>query len=126
MLECHCEAVTIVWIASQFTDEHRATMTWLNSITDERFKFFALEIELWKIGTSSPASLAVVHLRPESAFRPTNPPSTPLHDAAAFDDVGAVQEAGDVGVVGFGDQHRLPLALQLFEHVGGLQNQLRA
>jgi hypothetical protein len=45
-------AVTIVWIADQFTDEHRATLDWLNEITDEDINFFGLEIELWKIGDS--------------------------------------------------------------------------
>jgi hypothetical protein len=49
------KAVTIVWIARQFTDEHRATLDWLNSITDEEFQFFGLEIELWCIGSSPPA-----------------------------------------------------------------------
>lgn len=45
-------AVTIVWIAARFTDEHRATLDWLNRITDETFNFFALEVELWRIGDS--------------------------------------------------------------------------
>jgi hypothetical protein len=46
------QAVTIVWIAERFTDEHRAALDWLNEITDERFSFFGLEIELWRIGAS--------------------------------------------------------------------------
>ena len=45
-------AVTIVWIAQPFRDEHRATLDWLNEITDERFRFFGLEVELWKIENS--------------------------------------------------------------------------
>jgi len=45
-------AVTIVWIAERFTDEHRAALDWLNEITDDRFNFFGIEIELWKIGDS--------------------------------------------------------------------------
>jgi hypothetical protein len=49
------EAVTIVWIAARFTDEHRSTLDWLNKITDERFKFFGLEVELWRIGDSPAA-----------------------------------------------------------------------
>lgn len=49
------QAVTIVWIAAPFTEEHRATLNWLNGITDERFRFFGLEIELWKISNSAPA-----------------------------------------------------------------------
>ena len=49
------QAVTIVWIAARFTEEHRATLDWLNEITDERFRFFGLEVELWRIGDSPPA-----------------------------------------------------------------------
>ncbi len=43
-------AVTIVWISPNFREEHRAALDWLNEITDERFNFFGLEIELWQIG----------------------------------------------------------------------------
>jgi len=46
------EAVTIVWIAARFTEEHRSTLDWLNKITDESFRFFGLEVELWRIGDS--------------------------------------------------------------------------
>ncbi|MBZ5572230.1 MAG: DUF4268 domain-containing protein [Acidobacteriia bacterium] len=46
------QAVTIVWIAERFTDEHRATLDWLNEKTDEQINFFGLEIELWRIGDS--------------------------------------------------------------------------
>ncbi len=47
--------VTVVWVASRFTDEHRAAMDWLNEVTGEGFSFFALEIELWQIGDSAVA-----------------------------------------------------------------------
>ena len=46
------EAVNIVWIAERFTEEHRATLDWLNEISDERFNFFGLEVELWRISDS--------------------------------------------------------------------------
>jgi hypothetical protein len=46
------EAVTIVWVAKRFTDEHRAALDWLNEHTDENINFFGLEIELWKIQNS--------------------------------------------------------------------------
>lgn len=49
------EAVTIVWIAARFTEEHRSTLDWLNRITDESFRFFGLEVELWRIGNSPAA-----------------------------------------------------------------------
>src|SRR5438874_2064357 len=46
------QAVTIVWVAERFTDEHRATLDWLNEITDDQINFFGLEIELWRIADS--------------------------------------------------------------------------
>lgn len=46
------QAVTIVWVASKFTEEHRAALDWLNKITDESFRFFGLEVELWRIDDS--------------------------------------------------------------------------
>lgn len=49
------EAVTIVWIAARFNEEHRATLDWLNRITDQSFRFFGLEVELWRIGDSPAA-----------------------------------------------------------------------
>ena len=49
------DAVTMVWIASKFTEEHRAALDWLNKITDEKFRFFGLEVEAWQIGDSIPA-----------------------------------------------------------------------
>lgn len=46
------KAVNIIWIAATFTDEHRAALDWLNTVTDDDFRFFALEVELWRIGES--------------------------------------------------------------------------
>ena len=48
-------AVTIVWIAESFTDEHQATIEWLNEVTVEDINFFSLEVEIWKIGDSAKA-----------------------------------------------------------------------
>lgn len=48
-------AKTVVWVAQRFTEEHRAVLDWLNEITEEDYGFFALEIELWRIGNSPPA-----------------------------------------------------------------------
>ena len=46
------EAVTIVWVAERFTEEHRAALDWLNEITNDKFNFFGVEIELFQIGDS--------------------------------------------------------------------------
>jgi hypothetical protein len=50
------DAVTIIWVAADFTEEHRAALDWLNRISHEDFRFFGIEIELWRIGDSQPAS----------------------------------------------------------------------
>lgn len=46
------QAVTLVWISTEFRDSHRATLDWQNEITEARFKFFGVELYTWK-GTAS-------------------------------------------------------------------------
>ncbi len=46
------DAVSIVWVSTMFTDEHRAALDWRNRMTIESANFFGLEIELWRIGDS--------------------------------------------------------------------------
>ena len=58
------EAVTIIWIAERFTEEHRAAIDWLNSITDKEFNFFGVEIGLIKIGESLAAPMFNVIAKP--------------------------------------------------------------
>jgi hypothetical protein len=48
-------AKTVVWIAETIQADHRAAIDWLNNNTTEDFSFFAIEIELWRIGNSPPA-----------------------------------------------------------------------
>ena len=58
------DAVTIIWIAERFTEEHRAAIDWLNSITDKEFNFFGVEVELIKIGNSPAAPMFNVIAKP--------------------------------------------------------------
>lgn len=62
-------AVTIVWIAAKFTDEHRAALDWLNECTDENLNFFGIEIELWRIGDSAIAPKFNVVCKPNDWTR---------------------------------------------------------
>lgn len=57
-------ALTIIWIAERFTDEHRATIDWLNEIVSENVRFFGIEIEIWRIGDSNPAPKFNIVARP--------------------------------------------------------------
>jgi hypothetical protein len=61
--------VTIVWIAAQFTDEHRAALDWLNESTAEGINFFGLEIELWRIAGSPVAPKFNVISKPNDWYR---------------------------------------------------------
>lgn len=54
-LASHEGKATLVWIAEDFRDEHRAVIDWLNRNTSEDFAFFAVVIELWSISGSPPA-----------------------------------------------------------------------
>lgn len=58
------DAVTIIWIAERFTEEHRAAIDWLNRITDKEFNFFGVEIGLIKIGDSNAAPVFNVIAKP--------------------------------------------------------------
>ena len=49
------EATAFVWIAKSFQEKHRAALDRLNEMTEERFQFFGVEIELWRIGDSPAA-----------------------------------------------------------------------
>jgi hypothetical protein len=66
------KAVTIVWVAAQFTEEHRATLDWLNNITDDGFQFFGLEVELWRIGDSPAAPKFNIASKPNDWTRSVN------------------------------------------------------
>ena len=48
-------AQTVVWIAEEFRDEHRAALDLLNASTSREYAYFGVEIELLKIDGSRPA-----------------------------------------------------------------------
>lgn len=66
------DAVTIIWIAKKFTEEHRAAIDWLNRITDDKFNFFGIEIEVYKIGDSLPAPLFQIVSKPNDWSKSIN------------------------------------------------------
>jgi hypothetical protein len=70
------DAVTIIWIAKTFSEEHRATLDWLNKITDEGINFFGIEIEVYKIGDSLPAPLFNIIAKPNDWFKSIRSSST--------------------------------------------------
>lgn len=59
-------AGVIVWIAGEFTDEHRAAVDWLNQETGASVDFFGVIVEAWKIGCSQVAPHFTVVAMPNS------------------------------------------------------------
>ena len=49
------DAKIVVWISTEVRDEHRKAIHWLNEQTTDAVAFFAVELEVWKIGESLPA-----------------------------------------------------------------------
>jgi len=85
-------AKTVVWIAETIQADHRAAIDWLNTNTTEEFSFFAIEIELWRIGSSPPAPRFNVIASPNDWTR------------------SARTAARQVGEVALTDRHRVRLA----------------
>lgn len=46
------DARKVIWVAESFRPEHIAALEFLNQHTTEELNFFAVEIELWRIGSS--------------------------------------------------------------------------
>ncbi len=79
------KAVTVVWIAKRFTEEHRATLDWLNEITDEHFNFFGLEVELWRIGNSPVAPKFNIVSKPNDWSKTVTVGATEVRNTALTD-----------------------------------------
>jgi hypothetical protein len=58
------DAYTVIWIASEFDEQYRAAIDWLNSISDEEHNFFGIEIKLIKIGDSLAAPMFNLVVKP--------------------------------------------------------------
>ena len=46
---------SVIWLSTRFREEHRAAIDWLNRSTIDGYDFFAVEIEVIRIGDSAPA-----------------------------------------------------------------------
>ena len=72
-----CEAHIVIWVATQFKDEHRATIDWLNSRTNEEIDFYGVEVRVVKIGDSLPAPDFRLVARPNTWSRQTRRAASP-------------------------------------------------
>ena len=70
-------ARTVVWIAEEFRDEHRAALDLLNASTTREYAYFGVEIELLKIDESRPAPRFNVVVKPNDFIKRPDPDSEP-------------------------------------------------
>lgn len=78
-------AVTIIWVAARFTDEHRAALDWLNGITNDTFRFFGIEVELWRIGDSLAAPKFNIISKPNNWSKAVQKAARSIDDEALGD-----------------------------------------
>lgn len=63
------DASTIVWIATDFTEEHKKSLDWLNDHTGDEISFYGVQVELWQIDDSKPALRFNIVSQPNQAVR---------------------------------------------------------
>ena len=49
------DASIIVWVVTDYTEEHRQAIDWFNRNMPESISFFLVQIEVYRIGNSDPA-----------------------------------------------------------------------
>jgi len=63
------DASTIIWVATDFTEEHKKALDWLNDHTKDEISFYGVQVELWQIDNSRAAVRFNVVSRPNEAVR---------------------------------------------------------
>ncbi len=58
------EAAVVIWLTPSFRDEHRRVLDWLNERTDDTVDFFGVELDVERIGESSPAPVFRIVAQP--------------------------------------------------------------
>ena len=63
------DASTIIWLATDFTEEHKKALDWLNDHTNDDMSFYGVQLELWQIDDSKPALRFNIISKPNLAVR---------------------------------------------------------
>jgi len=64
------DAVTVVWVAKEFTDEHRQAIDYLNELVGDsgKARFYAVQVSVVKIDDSAPAPLLELVAQPNEMY----------------------------------------------------------
>ncbi|MFD3003100.1 DUF4268 domain-containing protein [Pontibacter toksunensis] len=63
------DASTVIWIATDFTQEHTKALDWLNDHTTDEISFYGVQVELWQIDDSKAALRFNIVSKPNEAVR---------------------------------------------------------
>lgn len=63
------DASSVIWIASDFNEEHKKALDWLNDNISNKINFYGIKVELFQIDDSKPAVSFNVISRPNSLVR---------------------------------------------------------
>lgn len=63
------DASIIIWIATDFTEEHKKALDWLNDHTSDEISFYGVQVELWQIDNGNPALRFNIISKPNEAVR---------------------------------------------------------
>lgn len=75
------ESGTVVWIAKEIRQEHRAALEWLNSVTNTDTNFFGIEIKAVRIGNSAAAPWLDLVVQPNSWSKGLKESSSGLYES---------------------------------------------
>ena len=70
------DAGIVIWVSTEFRDEHRAALDWINQRTDDSLNFFGVEVEAVRIGDSLPALLLRLAASPNAWSKRTRTAQT--------------------------------------------------
>lgn len=71
---------TVIWVSKSVTPEHKIAVEWLNRLASDGTSFYALEIELWRIGESAIAPSFNTVVRPSDPARQAETAKSGLAD----------------------------------------------
>ncbi len=63
------DASTIIWVATDFSEEHKKALDWLNDHTSDEVSLYGVQVELWQIDNSNAALRFNVISKPNQAVR---------------------------------------------------------
>lgn len=63
------DAKAVIWVATEFSEEHQKALDWLNDHTTDDLHFYGVTLEVWQIDESKPAIKFNVVSRPLESIR---------------------------------------------------------